>query len=359
MRIFSSIILFAFAMAFCSCTGRNTSSSLSQRQEDVAHRAAYFWKTTFDLSESEKSFLSDHKIGRLYLRLFDVVVEENWADNSPEVVPVATTRFVSSVPEGLEIVPTVYITIDALRQYSSYEDALAELITKRVLNMCSYHDLGDIREVQFDCDWTSGTKGAYNSLCEKARQILHDRGILLSGTIRLHQIEEAVYPFDRGVLMLYNTGALMDSGTTNSILSFDDVNKYLGVERRIDRFLEARRKNCANVDLAFPIFSWSVVFNKDRSFRGLMKKTDFNDTDKIIWQGKGLFIVEDNCWVGDNWLWKDMTIRVEHSDLGEILRVKELAQRTVGAAAQANILYHIDSRTISNYSRDDIEKILR
>ena len=144
MRIFSSIIIFAFAMAFCSCTGRNTSSSLSQRQEDVAHRAAYFWKTTFDLSESEKSFLSDHKIGRLYLRLFDVVVEKNWADNSPEVVPVATTRFVSSVPEGLEIVPTVYITIDALRQYSSYEDALAELITKRVLNMCSYHDLGDI-----------------------------------------------------------------------------------------------------------------------------------------------------------------------------------------------------------------------
>ena len=237
MRIFSSIIIFAFAMAFCSCTGRNTSSSLSQRQEDVAHRAAYFWKTTFDLSESEKSFLSDHKIGRLYLRLFDVVVEKNWADNSPEVVPVATTSFVSSVPEGLEIVPTVYITIDALRQYSSYEDALAELITKRVLNMCSYHDLGDIREVQFDCDWTSSTKGAYNNLCEKARQILHDRGILLSGTIRLHQIEEAVYPFDRGVLMLYNTGALMDSGTTNSILPFDDVNKYLGVEKRIDRFL--------------------------------------------------------------------------------------------------------------------------
>ena len=112
MRIFSSIIIFAFAMAFCSCTGRNT-SSLSWNQEDVAHRAAYFWKTTFDLSESEKSFLSDHKIGRLYLRLFDVVVEENWADNSPEVVPVATTRFVSSVPEGLEIVPTVYITLDA------------------------------------------------------------------------------------------------------------------------------------------------------------------------------------------------------------------------------------------------------
>ena len=359
MRIFSSIIIFAFAMAFCSCTCQNTSSSLSQRQEDVAQRGAYFWKTTFDLSEREKSFLSDHKIGRLYLRLFDVAVEKNWADNSPEVVPVATTRFVSSVPEGLEIVPTVYITLDALRQYSSHEDALAELITKRVLNMCSYHDLGDIREVQFDCDWTSGTKGAYNSLCEKTRQILHDRGILLSGTIRLHQIEESVYPFDKGVLMLYNTGALMDSETTNSILSFDDVNKYLGVERRIDRFLEARRSNCGNVDLAFPIFSWSVVFNKDRSFRGLMKKTDFSDTDKIIWQGKGLFIVEGNCWVGDNWLWKDMTIRVEHSDLGEILRVKELAQRTVGAAAQANILYHIDSRTISNYSRDDIEKILR
>lgn len=355
----SRILLVLLSVIAVSC-GRNTFHLLeSDDALQPKGRAVYYWKSTFNLNDDEVSFISKHGIDKLYIRLFDVVVE------GTEVVPIATTRFVSSVPDNIEIVPTVYITLSALKRYYSNEEELAQLIVTRVLNMCSYHDLGNIKEIQFDCDWTSLTRYSFDCLCEHAKELLHPQGIALSGTIRLHQIAEAEYPFDKGVVMLYNTGDFRNLSTENSILSYDDVEKYLGVKKRVRKFLEARKYNCETIDLAYPLFSWSTFFNKNGSFLCLNKRTDFSDIEGVERQDDATassdnhFVVNKSCWIDDEFFSSGTTIRVEHSDIDIILRVKDLVDNTIGAAAQHNILYHLDSQTILNYSDNEIEKILR
>ena len=52
---------------------------------------------------------------------------------------------------------------------------------------------------------------------------MQKKEIALSITVRLHQLREPAPPADRGVLMLYNTGALKAHDTRNSILDLADV----------------------------------------------------------------------------------------------------------------------------------------
>ncbi len=365
LQCFAALLLLVPLLFSCGSPKGESATEATQENAPAEHRAVYFWKTTFDLTETEKEFLSTHKIDKLYLHLFDVALEKNWDTDSESIVPIATTRFVSAPPQGIEIVPVVYITLEVLEQYASHingyyfeEQFLPELIITRVLNMCSYHNLGAIHEVQFDCDWNSSTRYGYNWFCDAAREILHRKGILLSGTIRLHQIEEAVYPFDKGVLMLYNTGSLMDWNTINSILSYGDVEKYLGVEKRMENFLSARKDNCSEISLAYPLFSWSVVYNKKGQLCGLLRTTDFSNEKNVVKQEANRYLVNENVTIENHNLPKRTNIRVEHSEIDEILLVKKLVESKLGPLIKSNILYHLDTKTISNYSDDEIEKIL-
>ena len=77
--------------------------------------AIYYWKTVFRLTEYDRQFLKKHHIRKIYLRMFDVDYGENM-DGELEVLPFATTLFQDTIPAGIEIVPTVYITTKAIRQ---------------------------------------------------------------------------------------------------------------------------------------------------------------------------------------------------------------------------------------------------
>lgn len=70
--------------------------------------AVYYRKTACKLSEQEKDFLQKEKIGRICLRMFDVTPSEYGA------VTNASVSFGTTVPSYIEIVPTVFITVDAL-----------------------------------------------------------------------------------------------------------------------------------------------------------------------------------------------------------------------------------------------------
>lgn len=70
--------------------------------------AVYYRKTACKLSEQEKDFLQKEKIGRICLRMFDVTPSEYGA------VTNASVSIGTTVPSYIEIVPTVFITVDAL-----------------------------------------------------------------------------------------------------------------------------------------------------------------------------------------------------------------------------------------------------
>ena len=304
-----------------------------QIRVEAQERGIYHWKTTFHLTPEDSLFLKEHDVSRLYIRMFDVGVERNESNDSLEVVPFGTTRFKSRIPCDCEFIPTVYITQEALKAYCYGEWKLAELIVTRVKAMASWNELGNFSELQYDCDWTAGTRKSFERLCESTQKILSKDGIVLSGTIRLHQLEEATYPFDRGVLMVYNTGSFVNPNTTNSILDYADVHKYLSPKGRINNFLKARKTNCQKIDVAYPTFNWGVVFDNNDQFKQLVR-----DIDSYTPEHGEL-------------------LRVEKSDYQEIDRVKHLVDSLLWPAINGNIIYHLDSQNLKNYSSEEIEKI--
>jgi hypothetical protein len=217
--------------------------------------AMYYWRTTLQLSSKERTFLRQHHVERLYLRYFDVVNDE-----AEGPLPNATLSFEDSLPQGVEIVPVVYLHNDCMRQP---QPELADRILKRVLQMNETNGVGKLKELQIDCDWTMTTRRNFFSLMKQLQEKCHGRNIVLSATIRLHQLSQPVPPADRGVLMVYNTGDVTKIDVEKPILDLRDVRPYLHLlkDYRLD------------LSAAYPLFTWQVLFRAGK-FVGIMHGDD-------------------------------------------------------------------------------------
>ena len=81
-----------------------------ERQSLAEGNAVYYWRTDLRLDSTERAFLKLYNINKVYCRYFDVVMSEG------EPKPNATITFSDSLPEGVEIIPTVYITEDCMHE---------------------------------------------------------------------------------------------------------------------------------------------------------------------------------------------------------------------------------------------------
>ena len=314
----------------------------------VRGNAIYHWKTVFNLNEDEIAFLSSHSIRKMYVRFFDVDVETSPMNATYSAIPIGTTAFKSPRPSNIEIVPTVFITVKSL--VSTKEEGIDDLASKiytRVCNMADYNDLGPIREIQLDCDWTNSTQNLFYSLCKKMWNLAHADSILVSSTIRLHQLKMDPPPVDQGVLMVYNTGALRETGTKNSILDYDDVKTYLsGKPIHYDLPL----------DFAFPTYGWGVMF-RDGAYNGILHKTDYSDETHYKKGKEGTFIVKKDHVLEGKALWKGDVIRMEYPTADEVKKVAELVISSVQDSTHSVILYHLDSNNLLKYTDDEISSI--
>lgn len=349
--------IFVFvAILMVSCGKQNASkivaTDYSLAVKTIApHReynSIYHWKTTFNPTESELAFLQNHHIKRLYLRFFDVALDNHWLGEQLSAIPIATTTFLQAPLSDMEIVPTVYITLEAIRSVNGKEADYANRIITRILAIATRHKINNINEVQFDCDWTRTTRNSYFKLCRIARDSLHKKGIELSSTIRLHQLRDDCPPVDRGVLMLYNTGALKSINTKNSILDYLDISPYLkNVSYRM------------HLDFAYPTFSWGVWF-RDNKFKAILRTTDFLDTNYYQQLTDGTYKVLKDHYLESHELLQDDIIRLESPRYDEVLKVKQLAERTLRNNTEYSvILYHLDSIALTKYATDEIENIYR
>lgn len=319
-RITTVAALGALLMAVVACNVMQSGGG-AKREKVEPTNAIYHWKGVYNPTAEEYAFMAEHEIGRLYIRFFDVAADYDNVNQRMEAVPIATTRFEGNVPYGVEVVPVTYITVDGLKQMSGEEDYYASIIIERMLAMASYNELGKVKEIQFDCDWTESTRDIFFTLCDYARYMCNAQDIELSVTVRLHQMRDKAPNVDRGVLMLYNTGNLRDPNTENSILNLSDIEPYL------------RRTNYPiPLDYAYPTYGWGVIFNKGR-FSHLV--TNYENAE----------------------LSEDETMRVERTAVDEILLVKARVEKAFGKPYQSNIIYHLDSKQLNNYTDDEINKI--
>ena len=344
-------IFFFFFTLVCICACRQASVPPETELQSTANsdsvktgyvcqpcNAVYYWKTVFTLNDDEKLWLSDHQIGRLYIRYFDISFD---ADGNP--VPIATIRFTDPVPEDLEIVPTVFIDNDVFKRCNMTPYALRTVT--RILTMSLTNDVYNIREVQLDCDWTKTTESEWFAFADTVRNELQKRKIMLSSTIRLHQLNMPAPPVDRGVLMCYNTGAVRSNATGNSILSADDVSLYA---KRLQTYT-------LPLDIAYPTFSWAVWFNAKGAFQTLLREANPDDTN-LKHRASNRYIVKNGFYQEGKYLAAGDELRFEFSDFSEIIKSKRLLEPLL-LNDFSIILYHLDYNNLSKYTPDEINQM--
>ena len=265
----------------------------SERQELTEGNAVYFWRTDLRLDSTEWTFLQRYHINKVYCRYFDVVIDEEGAEPKPN----ATIAFSCTLPDSIELIPTIYITEDCMHQK---HQGLAEKIVKRIRQMNETNDIKHVSEIQIDCDYTSKSRKNYYEFLKEVKQAW---GQTLSTTIRLHQLSMEAPPVDYGVLMVYNTGDPRKWEERNPILDIRDVQPYL---KRLDSYP-------LPLAAAYPVYQWV------RTIRN---------------------------------------IRIEHTvGADEILRVKEAVEKKRSNLKHAIITYHLDKDNINRYKPETYEKI--
>lgn len=336
-------------LVIVSVTGCSKADKADGGHNEV--NSVYYWKTTFNPDSIEREFLRDNKVGRIYLRFFDVTMGEDPNQDIETAVPNATVRFGNGCFDGLEnieFVPVVYITLDALKDSFNMPEKLASKIMTRIANMCIYNNVPGVKEIQLDCDWTPSTRDRFFEVCKAVRKEL-DRLDLdwdVSSTIRLHQLNGPVPPVDRGVLMVYNTGNFADYGQDNSILSFADVEPYIRNLGGYDLHL----------DVALPMYEWQLVFD-DKEFVGLARDLPLDDTTAFRQIDTNRYLVLADRETDGMVLKKGMVLRNEQTPSSETLRVKNAIQDELYATDYSIILYHLDSKNINRYTKNEIASI--
>ena len=275
---------------------RNHESPGYELQGD--ENSVYYWRTELRLDSTERAFLDRHDVKRVFCRYFDVVMRDG------EPMPNATISFSDTLPSGMELVPTVYITEDCMHKP---HPGLAGKLVSRVRQMNETNDLPPFSELQIDCDYTARSRQVYyDFLSEIAHSPLFTSHFsLLSTTIRLHQLQMKAPPVDYGVLMLYNTGDPRRFMERNPVLDLRDVQPYL-------RHLSDYPLPLA---AAYPVYQWV------RHIHG---------------------------------------VRVEHTvEADEILRVKQAVEQERPELRRTILTYHLDKENINRYDNETYEKIYR
>ncbi|MDE5858699.1 MAG: hypothetical protein K2H32_10155 [Muribaculaceae bacterium] len=347
MKKYYLIICLLISITLLSCRG---SSSLKSDEGN----SIYYWRTTFSLSDKENEFLKEHEVKKIYMRFFDVNRTYSDIDNE-DVIPEATIRFNDTVPNDIDVVPTIYITTSAIEKMQTKEMEYAEKIYKRVTAIGKKNNI-TIKEIQLDCDWTKGTRQPFFRLCEAMKEYM-DSTQELSSTIRLHQLTQTPPPVDKGVLMVYNTGNLMEMTSDNSIFSRKDIEPYLRDNRLALYPLP--------LDVAYPAYGWSVVFRPEKDkyyFDRIMRRTDFSCFPPLHKIASNLYeatseviFYEDNT--KSDYVFEKYRIRVERPSAKEILEIKNLIDNQLKTKKHNNLLYHLDESQLSHYSNNEISKI--
>jgi hypothetical protein len=310
------------------------------------HSGFYYWNSQFTLSNKESQSLSTLRADKLYLHYFDVSKDKLTGKIHPESV----LHFENDSMPKAEIIPVVYIDNEVLKNIT--DTNLTGNIFRLVESISNYNKI-IYSEVQFDCDWTESTKDAYFDLLRKER-VFFEKRVLLSTTIRLHQIKYAdrtgVPPVDRGMLMYYNMGNVRNDSTGTSILNNEEGSKYL--EKAEDYPLP--------LDVAFPVYSWAVIFRNGKPI-DLLHRFEMKDAiskHELKQISGNLFAVKESFPLQSVILLKNDLIKIEAVSPEELKKAASLVAGKLKPADRSIIFFDLNEKNISRISNDEMEAAL-
>ncbi len=318
-----------------------------QTQQRSITPAFYHWQTTLQITPEETAYLDSIRCKKLYVKVLDIGVNEVSGAIEP------FSRLDIKDTSGLqkwEITPTIFITNAVFKNISAEK---TDWLVGRIVESLQASPLHHFTEVQFDCDWTASTRQAFFLFLQKMKKALPN--LSLSATIRLHQYKfpdkTGVPPVSRGMLMFYNTGDIESEATVNSIIDLNDAVKYVqGAPARYP----------IPLDLALPVFSWTLVFREDAFWKIINGvPADVHDTLRFerMSSDASHFEVKKATFLSGHYLRPGDRLRVEAVSPGLLLETAGLAAQVDLAEHVTLAFFHLDSTILRHYSPQLIDSI--
>lgn len=311
--------------------------------KDVS-RGIYYWKSGFKLTETERKTLDACKIKKLYIKAFDV----DWDFAKKRVIPKASIRFEEEIPQGMEVIPTIFITNQVLKQTPDNQlDTLAKSIKTHLISVWKNKHF---QEIQFDCDWTVSTRERYFYLLRQLKKLFPEKH--LSATIRLHQIKFAhktgIPPVERGMLMFYNMSNWKKPQIRNSIYDLDAASQYLAT---LDKYPMP-------LDVVMPIFRWVIIY-RNNTFLTVINNIDNQalSSQKFLNKNDNKYTVLDDTSAFGISLRKGDLIRVEEVSFDEIIKGSTTLREKISTQKLTFALYHLDQSNINFYGNEKLSQI--
>ena len=302
--------------------------------------AFYFWRTTFSLTETEQQYLKDLDVKKLYIRYFDVGLQNN------EAVPVAAVVF-NQKPTGYNVVPVVYIKNEVFLQNDS-ADSLAVKVYNYIQQINKSADVS-VNEIQFDCDWSLKSKQNYFQFIDQFKK-LHPN---LSTTIRLHQIKypkkTGIPSVKTGVLMYYNMGVI-NAGDDNSIYSQKTAKNYINSLQNYNLPL----------NIALPVFSWGVHVrsNQVTNLLGGLRVNDLTG-DQFEKISENRFKVLKDVVFKGRYLAKDDEIKIEAISANQLKEMIHDIKKNSKHKPNEIIFYDLNENNLKAYEKEDFKIVSR
>ena len=310
-------------------------------------RSFCFWKTSMSLDTKDDSLVNDLKLKHFYIRYFDV----DYNPYSKQSLPLASIRNIDFNNKEMQFTPSVFITNDVVLKSTKIQlDTLANRISIRInaisniyftqvaenyANAIADADYGkqtsetktridtepiilkkkqdlqkNIQDILIDCDWSEKSKDNYFYLLKQIKSKFPNYKI--EATIRLWQYKyfekSGIPPVDSGLLMCYNMNNPESRITENSIGTNNDLEKYI-----------VHDKYKLKLNIALPLYSWSLVFSGNK-FKGILSnEIDFSKDETIFKKsGENKFILQDDIRIGKMYLRNGDEIRIEKISNSEI-----------------------------------------
>lgn len=289
----------------------------------------YHWETVLAPTPQQRALLVGHD--RLYVKVFDVSWEAGAA------VPAAEKMLVDTV--GLPpLTPVIFITNEVLQRTSATGiSALARQLVEHTENILPT----TFPELQLDCDWTAGTKERYFALIRAIKDLRPGRSVTC--TIRLHQYRDrsaqGTPPADRGTLMAYNTGALGEWATENSIIDAAALHNYLGDQPAYPLPL----------DIAVAAYDWALVFRRGELIQ-LINEPDLiqlADTSLFVPLSLTRYQVKKGNYLNGTYLYPDDLLRYEIARPEAIDSTAKAVRAFIGGGAgQRLLVFRLGARVL-------------
>lgn len=331
-------------------------------KEKTITRSYYFWRNTNEIQPSEKAFLQQHGVKKLYIKYMDI----DWNDihqAHPSIIGWYHNMAYDISKVQVTAVPVIFITN---KTFQHTDSADIPLLATRILRKCipgfdslatpvkdgGYQYLQPT-EIQFDCDWSASTKPRYFFFLHCIRNQLGARKIIVSATIRLHQYKyperTGIPPVDRGMLMVYNISKVTDYSPVNSIYDNEKAKAY---------FTESRKYKLP-LDIALPAYSWGIFFRRGRFYmieNGLTADT-LRKSTFLRRTSDNFYTVTTDTVFCNLYLRPGDEIKMEQVDEATLLQAAQLAGKAINTTGFSVALFELSQHEIKNYRHETVDQV--